>query len=90
MIYSSHTFDMKLVLLLLAIYSLIFYQSYKIEKLRSKVISTKDDLNAGSFDNNSYNPAGEYQNALLITTENNGVYKIPGKKQTVLRPLIFY
>ena len=82
--------DMKLVLLLLAIYSLIFYQSYKIEKLRSKVVTTKDDLNADSFDNNSHDRGGEYQNALLITTQNDGVYRSPGKKKTVLHPLIFY
>ena len=81
---------MKLVLLLLAIYSLIFYQSYKIEKLKNKVINTKEDLNARKFDNNTRDPGREYQNALLLTTDNTGVYRSPGKKQTALRPLVFY
>ena len=82
---------MKLVLLLLAIYSLIFYQSYKIEKLKGRFINTnaKENLNAGKF-HKSNDPGWEYQNAILLTRDNDAVYRLPAKKQPVLSPFVFY
>ena len=80
---------MKLVLLLLAIYSLIFYQSYKIEKLKGRFINTKDNLNAGRFYKTN-DPGPEYQNAILLTRDNDAVSRFPIKKQPVSTPLVFY
>jgi len=80
---------MKVVLLLLAIYSLIFYQSYKIDKLKGKA-SIKDNFNAGRFYKSNEPGSGEFQNALLITTGDDADSKLTGKKQKILKPLIFY
>lgn len=80
---------MKLVLLLLAIYSLIFYQSYKIEKQKGKVV-IKDNPNAGRFHKITEPGTSEFQNALLITTGDNTDMRPLRKKQQILKPLVFY
>jgi len=80
---------MKLVLLLLAIYSLIFYQSYKIEKLKGKVV-VKDNFDADRFYKGTEPGSAEFQNALLLTTGDNTDIRLPGKKKQILKPLVFY
>jgi PHD/YefM family antitoxin component YafN of YafNO toxin-antitoxin module len=79
---------MKLFLLLVAIYSLIFYQSYKKEKLRIDDSGTKKETPAKDYritDNNK-----DFQNAVLLYRNDYSVYWAPVKKQPILRRLAFY
>jgi hypothetical protein len=71
---------MKLFLLLLAIYSLIFYQSYKIERLKGSALRARQVEPAKKY----FSPAADdraYENA---------VYRYTGTDRLVrLRP-VFY
>jgi|GraSoiStandDraft_1057264.scaffolds.fasta_scaffold30816_2 hypothetical protein len=79
---------MKLFLLLVAIYSLIFYQSYKKEKLRIDDSGTQKDLPVKDY--KLTNDDKEYQNAILLYKDDNTIYRAPVKKQPILRRLAFY
>jgi hypothetical protein len=79
---------MKLFLLLVAIYSLIFYQSYKKEKLRIEDSGNQKDLPAKEF--RMRDGDKEYQNAVLLYKNDNAIYSAPVKKEPIFRRLAFY
>ncbi len=83
---------MKLVLLLLAIYSLIFYQSYKIEKLKDNFIDAKEKPATKKFNQMGDEENKNFQNAVLLTKDHNDnkIDRFSLKMQPMLRPLIFY
>ncbi len=82
---------MKLFLLLLAIYSLIFYQSYKNERLKDPSSNVKE----GSFDqelNEDYRDmesGNQFQNAVLIKNYHNTPDRSTDKKQPLLTQRTF-
>jgi len=80
---------MKLILLLLAIYSLIFYQSYKIEKLKNTFLNKKESLDTKKFYRNNDDDRG-YQNAALFTKDKYPGFSYPAKKQPIMRRVVFY
>lgn len=80
---------MKLILLLLAIYSLIFYQSYKMEKLKVKFLNTKESLDTKKFyQNKEEDPA--FQNAVLLNKDKIPAFSSPAAKQPIMRRVVFY
>ncbi|HET6996098.1 MAG TPA: hypothetical protein VFI06_13990 [Chitinophagaceae bacterium] len=79
---------MKLFLLLAAIYSLIFYQSYKKEKLRIDNSDLQENLPAKEYRIREDDKA--YQNAVLLYKNDYMIYSAPVRKQPILRRLAFY